>query len=62
MPDHCVACGAPSQPGAEYCLECDIELYESFAQAAEYTGDRPDDAVERTAQGHFPHVNQLELF
>ena len=40
MVSHCLACGAPAQPEIEFCLECDVELYESFAQARDYTDDR----------------------
>ena len=48
MTDHCIACGQPCQPGIDYCLECDVELAESFEQAREYAenydydGDSPD--------------------
>ena len=36
MADHCIACGQPCQPDIPYCLECDIELCESFEQARDY--------------------------
>ena len=39
---NCLACGAPAQPDIDYCLECDVELAESFIQAREYTDERPD--------------------
>lgn len=37
---NCIACGAPAQPDIDYCLECDVELAESFIQAREYSEDR----------------------
>ena len=39
MASRCIACGAPAQPDIDYCLECDVELAESFIQAREYTDD-----------------------
>jgi len=51
--DHRIACGAPAQPDIDYCLECDIELAASFAQAREYH-DEPADHY-WNACGHAPH-------
>lgn len=61
MPDRCIACGALAQPGIDYCLECDVELAESFAQAREYAEMQDELRDERDYRCADPAQRELEF-
>lgn len=62
MAARCVACGAPAQPDIDYCLECDVELCEQFAQARDYTDERDTDRTDtRAVRCADPAQRELEF-